>query len=80
MAVMATPSLRFPLRAGVSVVWVVDPRRRTVEVIRPNAPVETRREGDVLTCEPLLPSFALPLTTLFGGLQEQLYQSPIQSS
>jgi Uma2 family endonuclease len=51
-----------------------------VEVFRLDAPVETLREGDVLTCEPLLPGFALPLTTLFGGLQEQLYQSPIQSS
>jgi Uma2 family endonuclease len=60
------------LRAGVSVVWVVDPFRRTVEVFRIDAPVETLREGDTLTCESLLPGFALPLTTLFGGLQAQL--------
>ena len=68
------------LRAGVSVVWVVDPLRRAVEVFRIDAPVEVLREGSTLTCESLLPGFALPLTTLFGGLQEQLYQSPIQSS
>jgi Uma2 family endonuclease len=51
-----------------------------VEVFRLDAPVEVLREGSTLTCESLLPGFALPLTTLFGGLQEQLYQSPIQSS
>ena len=68
------------LRAGVSVVWVVDPLRRTVEVFRLDAPVEVLREGSTLTCESLLSGFALPLTTLFGGLQEQLYQLPIQSS
>jgi len=68
------------LHAGAAVVWVVDPLRRAVEVFRLDAPVETLREGDTLTCESLLPAFALPLTTLFGGLQGQLYQSPIQSS
>ena len=60
------------LRAGVSVVWVVDPFRRTVEVFRLDAPVEVLREGSTLTCESLLPGFALPLTTLFGGLLGQL--------
>jgi Uma2 family endonuclease len=43
------------LRAGVSVVWVIDPLRRTVEVFRLDAPVETLREGSTLTCESLLP-------------------------
>ena len=60
------------LRAGVSVVWVVDPLRRAVEVFRLDAPVEMLREGSTLTCESLLQGFALPLTTLFGGLQGQL--------
>jgi len=60
------------LRAGVSVVWVVDPLRRTVEVFRLDAPVEVLREGSTLTCESLLSGFTLPLTTLFGGLQGQL--------
>ena len=60
------------LRAGVAVVWVVDPNRRTVEILRADAPPQTLREGETLTCEPLLPGFALPLTTLFGGLQAQL--------
>ncbi|MEJ5385457.1 MAG: Uma2 family endonuclease [Fimbriimonadales bacterium] len=60
------------LQAGTEVVWVVDPRRRTVEVFQADAPAQTLREGDVLTCETILPGFALPLTTLFGGLQAQL--------
>jgi Uma2 family endonuclease len=60
------------LCAGVAVVWVVDPNRRTVEILRADAHPQTLREGETLTCETLLPGFALPLTTLFGGLQAQL--------
>jgi Uma2 family endonuclease len=57
------------LQAGTTVVWVVDPRRRKVEVYRRNAPVQRLHESDVLTCEDVLPGFKLPLETLFGGLQ-----------
>jgi Uma2 family endonuclease len=58
------------LQAGVQVVWVVDPQRRTVEVFQANAPIRVLREGDTLTGDPVLPDFQLPLSELFAELDE----------
>ncbi|MCS7300720.1 MAG: Uma2 family endonuclease [Fimbriimonadales bacterium] len=57
------------LQAGTVAVWVVDPKRRSVEVYRRDAPTLRLHEDDMLTCEELLPGFQLPLKTLFGGLR-----------
>lgn len=57
------------LRAGVSVVWVVDPQRRKVEVYQQDAPTQTLRAGDTLTCEAILPGFALPVSEIFAELE-----------
>ncbi len=53
------------LEAGVRVVWVVWPATATVEVWRGRDRVETLSRTDTLTCEDLLPGFALPLDTIF---------------
>jgi len=53
------------LRAGSQLVWVVDLQRRTVHVFRPDGPVEVFREGEVLSGDPVLPGFTLPVTALF---------------
>jgi Uma2 family endonuclease len=58
------------LQAGVQVVWVVDPQRRTVEVFQPNQPIRVLREGDTLTGDPVLPDFQLPLSELFAEIGE----------
>src|SRR5262245_14716216 len=47
--------------AGVSAVWVVDPRKRRVLAYRSPAVVETFAEGQTLTDPELLPGFSLPL-------------------
>ncbi|MFN3689522.1 MAG: Uma2 family endonuclease [Fimbriimonadales bacterium] len=57
------------LQAGTAVVWVVDPQGRRVEVYQPNQPTQILREGDILSCEALLPGFRLPVAVLFGGLR-----------
>ena len=54
--------------AGCAVVWVVDPRRRTVEVHAPDAPVRRLREGDALDGAPVLPEFRCAVAELFEGL------------
>ncbi len=51
--------------AGVPVVWVFDPRRRTVTVQRPNAAPLVLGAEDVLEGEDALPGFRLPLSDLF---------------
>lgn len=50
------------LQAGVRLVWVVDPKRRTI-TLYPGA--ATVREGDLLTGGDVLPGFSVPVLRLF---------------
>ena len=54
------------LGAGVALVWVVDPGRRTVTVHRPGGESRVLGEGDVPDGGEVLPGFAMPLGRLFG--------------
>ncbi len=45
------------LEAGTAMVWVVDPKWRTVSVYRPAADVRTRTENDELDGGDVLPGF-----------------------
>jgi Uma2 family endonuclease len=53
------------LTGGVSVVWVVDPQRRIVEVWTPDGPHQSLSEGDWLSGEPVLPNFRVPVREVF---------------
>ena len=53
------------LGAGVALVWVVDPGRRTVTAHRPDGESRALGEGDVLDGGDTLPGFAMPLGRLF---------------
>ncbi len=53
------------LRAGVALIWVIDPYDHTVRIYRPNEEpvlVNVRQE---LTAEPHLPGFRVPVARLF---------------
>ncbi len=63
--------VQFYLRAGVRLVWVVDPEGRTVFVYRPGAAPEEHRAPDLLDGRPVLSDFALPLTDLFSVLDDE---------
>jgi Uma2 family endonuclease len=52
----------------VPLVWVIDPRRRTVMVIAKDAPVRWLREGDTLDGADVIPRFSSPVSELFAGL------------
>ena len=52
------------LAGGVSVVWVVDPQRRIVEVWTPDGLHQSLSEDDDLTGEPVLPGFRAPVREL----------------
>ena len=52
------------LAAG-TVVWVVDPNARTIEIHTPGQPVQVLIESDTLTAEGLFPGFALKLAEVF---------------
>lgn len=55
-------------RAGVSLVWMIDPRERTVAVYTSPAEYRILSEGQVLEAESLIPGLQIPLTDLFGQL------------
>ena len=51
-------------QAGV-LVWLVYPKRKTVEVYAPDQPVEILRGDEVLDGGEILPGFTLPLNSIF---------------
>ena len=54
------------LRAGVRLVWLVDPHYRTVLVYRPDQEPELFNVRQELTAEPHLPGFRVPVAQIFG--------------
>ena len=56
---------RMWLTHGVTVVWVVYPESRTIEVHQSSVPVITLTEDDTLEGSPVLPGFTLPVRDVF---------------
>ena len=54
--------------AGVQLMWLVDPRRRRVEVVTPHGARRTFAEDAVADAAPVLPEFAMPVTEMFVGV------------
>jgi Uma2 family endonuclease len=61
--------LRFCLRHGVRLIWVVGPSAESVTVYRPAADPVTLRGGDTLDGEGILPGFSLPVAAIFAELR-----------
>jgi Uma2 family endonuclease len=53
------------LDAGCRVVWLVDPRRQTVQVFQSRSEARVLRLSDMLSGEPLLPGFSLAVAEIF---------------
>jgi Uma2 family endonuclease len=53
---------------GTQLVWIVDPRARTVEVFTSPTASTLLQETDTLTGDPVLPGFTLPLCEFFAEL------------
>jgi Uma2 family endonuclease len=54
------------LRAGVAVVWVIDPHDRTVLIYRKDAAPELVNVNQELTGDPELPGFRVPVAQIFA--------------
>lgn len=54
------------LAAGAKLVWVVNPRRKTVTVHRPQAPLALLGETDTLTGDDVVPGFSCSLAEIFA--------------
>ena len=57
--------VRLYLDAGTSLLWVVEPRRRTVTVYAPDRPPRVLAEGDTLDGGDVLPGFSCKVSDLF---------------
>jgi Uma2 family endonuclease len=57
--------------AGVRLVWIVDPVRRTVAVYTAPDQATVWQEDQTLAGDPVLPGFTLPLRELFAALDSQ---------
>ena len=57
--------------AGVQLLWMVDPRDRTVTVYRSSSDVEVVRDGGRLSGEGVLPGWAIDTSELFAKLEEE---------
>ncbi|MEP6835078.1 MAG: Uma2 family endonuclease [Gemmatimonas sp.] len=56
------------LACGTSLIWVLDPVRRTVMVVANDAPVHWLRETDALNGGNAVPGFACRVSELFDGV------------
>jgi Uma2 family endonuclease len=54
------------LSAGILLVWIIDPRRRTVTIHRPDHEPELVNVRQELSGEPHLPGFRVPVAELFA--------------
>lgn len=64
--------LAFYLRAGVPLVWIVEPDERAVAVYRPGEPVRFAAGDDTIDAAPVLAGFSLSLPALFSVLDQHL--------
>jgi Uma2 family endonuclease len=60
--------LGFCMDNGCRLGWLIDPRRKTVDVYRPGRLPERLPVDGVLTGSPVLPRYRLPAVKLFGWL------------
>lgn len=63
--------LSFYLVNGVRLVWVVDPKRETIQVLSPGQEPVTLSPGDALDGGDVLPGFQASLTEVFAQLHEE---------
>ncbi len=56
----------FYLRAGVPLIWVIDPEDRTLDAFMPGKAAVTYRRGDLVPGAPVLPEFELDTEEFFG--------------
>lgn len=61
--------VQFYLRAGVTLVWVVDPDFETITVYRPDRAPQEHRTPETLAADPVLPGFSMGLQAFFATVR-----------
>jgi Uma2 family endonuclease len=63
---------------GCPLGWLIHPEQKTVDVYRPGLPAERLPDQGVLTGEPVLPGYRLPVAELFGWLRRRPDRNALQ--
>ena len=58
-------------RSSVRLVWEFDPRKQSVRVLKPRIKPQELSHDDILSGEPVLPGFTLPLNQLFAQMDRR---------
>ncbi len=58
------------LQAGVRLVWLIDPARRSVTVFHPDDTITTHTDGDTLDGGDVLPGFSVSVSEIFDGINQ----------
>ena len=61
--------ISYAIDHGCSLGWLIDPKRKSIEVFRPGRSVERFEQGGILEGDPVLPGFRLEVSTMFGWLK-----------
>jgi Uma2 family endonuclease len=64
------------IRAGVRLIWIVNPQHHTVRIHRANGTIQQLNEADELTGEDVIPGFRCQVRALFLGPAGNLLQPP----
>ena len=62
--------------AGTSLLWVIDPTRRAINVVSHDAPARWLHDDDILDGGNVLPGFQCPISALFDGIAPVLTRLP----
>ena len=65
-----TAKLRFALKHGLRLGWLIHPKKKQVTILRPKLRSRVLRPGDVLYGEEVIPGYALRLEELFSWQEE----------
>jgi Uma2 family endonuclease len=65
-----TAKLRFAIKNGLRLGWLIDPRKKQVTILKPKLRAKVLRLGDVLSGEEVLPGYSLSLDELFSWQDE----------
>lgn len=60
------------LKAGVRLVWIVDPGDESVTVFEPGGGPVTLRHGQLLDGDPVVPGFDIPVEQIFRRLRDHI--------
>jgi len=68
------------LRAGVKLIWVINPETRTLQIYYPDGTSRRLHETDEVSGDSVIPGFRCPVAALFPAVPEVLPTTAVSPS